>query len=276
MVDSGLSDGSYTPTSGNIEGRPILVTDPITSGIDSTYTLTFIPQSAIPKDGVIHIVLPEQLTLYPAIIRSGGSCTQNDAFVCTDVLEDKRTIVIQSKEKISGGSTVTINLTGVKNPRSNAPSDEFLVITFDMDGISEIDRGFRVGVQMQNLWQIDNFSVEPTSAINGEINAYNFTLSTRVQLNDGDMVQFVFPQEVTLPPADDLKISPISRLVGGASVTDDVMIDKVSDHKVSITFKKVAPTSNTYKWQILNIKNPPSTKPSSTFSDLFVLSDTSA
>lgn len=90
------------------------------------------------------------------------------------------------------------------------------------------------------------------------------------------MVQFVFPQEVTLPPATDLKISPISRLVGGASVTDDVMIDKLSDHKVSITFKKVAPTSNTYKWQILNLKNPPSTKPSSTFTDLFVLTDTNA
>ena len=86
------------------------------------------------------------------------------------------------------GSTVTINITGVKNPRSDSATEEFLVITFDMDGISEIDRGFRVTTKMAGLWAIDNFSVEPTSAINGEINAYNFTLSSRVPLNDGDVV----------------------------------------------------------------------------------------
>jgi len=190
MVDSGISDGSFTPTSGNIEGRPIIVTNAITSGIESTYTLIFIPQSAIPKDGVIHIVLPPEITLNPSIIRSGGSCTQNDAFVCTDVLVDQRTIVIQSKEKINGGTSVTINIEGVQNPRSEAPTEVFLVITFDQDGISEIDRGFRVSTQMTTLWPIDNFSVEPNSAINGFVNAYNFTLSTKVPIIDGDVIQF--------------------------------------------------------------------------------------
>jgi len=131
MVDSGTSDGSYTPTSGNIEGRPILVTDAITSGIGSTYTLVFIPASAVPKEGIIHIVLPPQLTLKPSEIRSGGTCTQNDDFICTDVIMTERIVVIQSKKQIDAGSVVTINLTGLQNPRDNAPTDVFVVITFD-------------------------------------------------------------------------------------------------------------------------------------------------
>jgi hypothetical protein len=39
---------------------------------------------------------------------------------------------------------------------------------------------------------------------------------------------------------------------------------------VQITFVKVAATSETYKWYITNIQNPPSTQISSPFSDLIV------
>jgi hypothetical protein len=81
---------------------------------------------------------------------------------------------------------------------------------------------------------------------------------------------------VILPGAPDLIVSPIARMVSGNSVTDDISIIKQSDHKVSIVFKTVAPTTETYKWQILNLKNPPSTKPSSKFLNLIVRSSDSA
>lgn len=41
MVDAGESDGSFIPTSGKIKGFPIIITDAVTSGSSSQYTLTF-------------------------------------------------------------------------------------------------------------------------------------------------------------------------------------------------------------------------------------------
>jgi hypothetical protein len=41
---------------------------------------------------------------------------------------------------------------------------------------------------MATLWPVENFSVEPTSIINGDINAYNFTLSTKVSVKSGDTI----------------------------------------------------------------------------------------
>jgi len=81
---------------------------------------------------------------------------------------------------------------------------------------------------------------------------------------------------VTLPTPLDLIVVPIARVVGGVSVTDDIIIEKQGSHQVGITFKKVAPTTETYKWQILNLKNPPSTKPSAPFVNLVVLSAASS
>ena len=43
LVDEGTSTGSFTPTPGNIEGRPIIVTNDFTNGKDSVYTLVFVP-----------------------------------------------------------------------------------------------------------------------------------------------------------------------------------------------------------------------------------------
>lgn len=65
MVDSGVSDGSFKPTSGNIDGKSIDITNPLTSGIDSVYTLVFVADSSIPKNGFIHIYMPERIGLRP-------------------------------------------------------------------------------------------------------------------------------------------------------------------------------------------------------------------
>ena len=163
---------------------------------------------------------------------------------------NERTVVIQSKKKIEADSVTTINITGVQNPRSAAPSGEIVVVTFDIDGISEIDRGFNIVVQMKELWAVDNFSVQPTSIYNGAINSYKFTLSSRVRLRDGDIVQFDFPEETRLPAAEQLIIEATPRNVNGKSVFDNLTIEKTGDSSVKITFVNVAPTTETYNWQI--------------------------
>ena len=43
MVDAGDSAGTFDAVSGLIDGFPVRITNPVTSGIDSVYTLEFVP-----------------------------------------------------------------------------------------------------------------------------------------------------------------------------------------------------------------------------------------
>jgi hypothetical protein len=96
MVDSGTSSGSFTPTSGAITGIPIVVTSPSTSGIDSSYTLVFTADSSIPKNGFIHIQMPDRVGLRPSEVLSDGACT-SDTLTCTEVDPDENLIIIKTQ-----------------------------------------------------------------------------------------------------------------------------------------------------------------------------------
>jgi len=76
---------------------------------------------------------------------------------------------------------------------------------------------------------------------------------------------------VILPAPTELLVEPIERNVAGVVVSDTLTIERQGSHQVKITFVNVAPTTETYKWQIMNIKNPPSTQPSSRFTSIVVM-----
>lgn len=103
MVDQGTSDGSFTPTSGNTDFVSIDVTNDDTSGINSVYTLVFISDSSIPKNGFIHIEMPDRIGLRPSEVLSDGSCTSN-TLTCTEVNTVKNVIVIKTQEIILAGT----------------------------------------------------------------------------------------------------------------------------------------------------------------------------
>ena len=95
MVDSGTKAESFTPVSGDITGEPIVITNPLTSGIDSVYTLVFKADSSIPKNGFIHVYMPERVGLRPSEVLSDGACT-TETLTCTDVKKDENLIVIKT------------------------------------------------------------------------------------------------------------------------------------------------------------------------------------
>ena len=43
MIDTGESNGTFNAMPGLINGFPVRITNPVTSGIDSVYTLEFVP-----------------------------------------------------------------------------------------------------------------------------------------------------------------------------------------------------------------------------------------
>lgn len=84
----------------------------------------------------------------------------------------------------------------MNNPRSNISTGVFIISTFDDDGVSEIDSGFRFITNMETYAAIGDFSVLPSNDVNGEINTYTFTISTRVEIIDGDVLSFLVPNDI--------------------------------------------------------------------------------
>ena len=118
---------------------------------------------------------------------------------------------------------------------------------------------------METLATIESFSVRTASEINGLKTTYTFTLTTRYVFIDGDNLKFSVPPEVTLPgTVEELNVQPLPRIVDGESVSDDLRVD-FSGQTVIVTFVKVAPTTETYKFTLDNIKNPPSEQRSGGF-----------
>jgi len=225
MVDAGKSNGSFTPTSGLITGIPVVVQDPITSGTKSKYTLVFTAQSSIPKNGFIHITMPARLVMRPSEVLSDGACT-SPTLSCTEVNTEKGLIIIKTQELITAGTATELVITGITNPRSLQPTEVIHMVTFDADGISEIDSGFDIATTMVDLAKITGFSVRPQSTINGVLNTYTFSLSTIVPFEDGDTLKFTMPSGVTLPATvADLTITALPRTVDGVAVKDHLNIE---------------------------------------------------
>ena len=122
---------------------------------------------------------------------------------------------------------------------------------------------------MKSISTITEFTVQPSSTINGKLNTYTFTLTTPAKIVDGDVLKFTVPDQVTLPATiEDLNITPLERSVAGSQVKDELLIER-SGQTLIITFTKVAPITETYKWTLDNIRNPPSERPSDPFLGIY-------
>ena len=73
------------------------------------------------------------------------------------------------------------------NPRNTEPTGPFRIVTYDEDGVSEIDGGFDIDTKMTELAVVDNVDVKPGSNLNGAITTYTFTVTTKVTIVQGDV-----------------------------------------------------------------------------------------
>ena len=136
-----------------------------------------------------------------------------------------------------------------------------------MDGTSEIDAGFEVTTKMKSAWPIDDWNVIPDSSVNGEATSYTFSITTTININSGDYIIYSFPPQTKLP--DDLVIKPVPRLIGGEYFSDELTVVKESGSTVKIIFVNViGSSSDSYKWIIEGVSNPPSTQISDPFTSL--------
>lgn len=103
-----------------------------------------------------------------------------------------------------------IQIGGVKNQRSFNPSGSFTITSYDTDGVSLIDVGFKKNVATSIAGNIDSFSVVRTNVTNGAINKYTFTLTTTIPIFDGDVLKFRFPPNIVVNARGSTVCTPVN------------------------------------------------------------------
>ena len=205
---------------------------------------------------------------------SNGVCTV-DIYTCTIV---GNVVTIKVTQEIPAQTPTTIEIHGLINPRSDAQTGPFIFVTFDSDGISEIDSGFDISTKIDVLAPIQNMVFLPTDTItgvanttNGGISSYEVAITTKVSLIDGDILSFTVPPQLVVPSdATDLHITSISRVVGSDTDVTDVLSVNVAGNTIVVTFVTAGAANNVYRFSLDNIINPPSSLPSDPFTNIFI------
>jgi hypothetical protein len=160
-----------------------------------------------------------------------------------------------------------ITLGGVKNARSFKPTGTFAIATYDTTG-AYIDEGYNRNVATTIAGTIKLEEVERDSTINGEVNTYKFSLTTSVPWENGDVLKFSFPPEITLN-ADNAPttITPLN--------SDDKIEGGISGSDVQIELVNMADRPDGYKFEFTmdNVKNAGSIKPSGGFTGMRIITN---
>ena len=141
-VDIGRVEATFTVLPGSVTATAAIeVSNPVTYGADSVYVLRFMIDHSVPKSGIIALDIPQPFGIDDRkILQTSALCQKNDLFFCTSIPE--RTLELRTREEISAGSEVTIELDGLRNPRTFEETEEFFIVTYSANFEYEIDRGY--------------------------------------------------------------------------------------------------------------------------------------
>ena len=188
-VDKQTSQTSVMATPGSIlKVGEIVANTPNNNAVLNTYTFQMQFESSVPPAGYIEVILPPEIVLQPSTTLSSGSCKQ---YTCVDVTESSLRFLIP--ERINKGDVHTLSVGGIRNPRSFAPTSDFTMRTFDIDGVHLIDVGYSSAVEMTVAGPITSFSMEASDFENGIVNTYTFSIQAQIPVIVGDKFTFTLP-----------------------------------------------------------------------------------
>ena len=95
-------------------------------------------ESKIPPAGQIEIVVPPEVELLTSSTLSTASCKK---YTCIN--ETPQSIRFLIAGGFSKGEKIKLEVGGVHNPRSFKPTGEFIITSYDTDGASLIDTGYK-------------------------------------------------------------------------------------------------------------------------------------
>jgi hypothetical protein len=92
----------------------------------------------------------------------------------------------------------TVNIGGLRNPRTTATTSTFQVATYDSSGYKIAEKTTGITTAMTITPDIPSFAVTPASVINGASNSYTISVTSPIPLLNTDKLVMTFPSEITM------------------------------------------------------------------------------
>lgn len=260
-VDSGSMATSFVADPGKITSSPteaITIEKSVNDFNAAVYTMKFVLESRVPISGYYKVQFPPQIKLDISTTFSTGSCRD-----LTCVAGDEHSLLVllssDDADKFAAGTTQTLIVGGVTNPRSMKETEGIVITSTDTNPDYSIDTGYNFKVTMEEAGPITSFSITPTNTMNGVVNKYTFAVQALIPVIKGDKFTMTFPPEVTPPSQDDIGTAciHIANLLSIACT--------VEGQKVTFEINDFVQSTGAFSWSIDGIKNPGSTKTSSPF-----------
>jgi hypothetical protein len=90
------------------------------------------------------------------------------------------------------------SLLNIRNPRSYKPSKGFSIVTRDLNKVPVDIGGQDINLVMNTMNFYPEFTITPSSLINGAINTYRVDFTSKVYMIEGDILNLHFPPTVHL------------------------------------------------------------------------------
>ena len=194
VVDRKTEATSFTATTGLLTAeQDITIDNPTNYQDDAVYSFIFSEDSMVPLGGYLKIDFPEDVVFTEEVALKTEVCATTECEL--DTL-NKKSILIKTTEEVAKKDSVTVKIGGIKNARSFQPSGSFKITSIDTDKKSLIDIGFNKNVATSKAGEIKMQAVKRDNEINGAINTYEFSITSSVPWENGDVLKFSFPKEV--------------------------------------------------------------------------------
>lgn len=140
------------------------------------------------------MTIPETAKLVPSTTRSVGSCRVHS---CITVEENKIYFLVHDGlEKLVEHK---FEVGGVINPRSFKETAQFEMSSLDIDAISHIDDGYKIGVAMTIPGEMTGFEAVQTNDMNGIVNEYGISFLAIIPVFETDRFTMTLPEEMGAP-----------------------------------------------------------------------------
>jgi hypothetical protein len=236
------------------------------------YSITTVPEKNIEAGGSITVLFPSDMSMTATslttckVTASGVTTSLND---CTIDASSPPQVSIPSAFSTAysgnGADGVVVQIGPIINPRSTAPSDSLTVSLKDASGydIETIDSG--VTAQMDTPATIASFDLSPSDTTNGAANTYTVTLIAVTPMEDDDYVLMTFPSEIGVSATLDCSHSTNLDGIACSSPDQETVTAVLNFDNSGID------SGESFKYTIKTITNPPSTEPSSIFTDVYLM-----
>jgi hypothetical protein len=261
MIDTGISVNFKEGSLINPQITPAsLVNYEITN-----YVISFETDNSLPSDSRVNISFPsgfldnvesQNCSIMINTTNSKTTCTINESSV---------TINLANTTQLTRGTMISIDIPHIRNNRSLKPSDPVGVLTLTSDGYN-IDKT-KEGLVVTNtaIANISKVTISPNSLMTGDITTYIFSIQLATVLYNNDTIKLTIPSQIGISVSNNVSV------IGRQGLIDTLLPNTISNSQgvstISITATlatSITSTSN-FEFEIQNLKNPISLKPTDSF-----------